>query len=286
MAGLEGPGQGFENAAEAVSWGGRALEGVCPDGSLAARESRWMLEAAAVAAGRDPLFLRRPEITPRVAAVFRSHVARRSRGEPLAYVVGEASFRGIDLFVTADVLIPRPETEQLVEVALEEIPRDTPWCILDQGAGSGAIGIALAIERPAARVTCVEISPSAADLARRNVARHGLAERVEIVEADLYPPGGGTFDAIVANLPYVPDGAVLPEDVAAWEPARALRGGPTGREIIERSIELADDRVRAGGLLMYEIGEDQREGFERRWPERFRFRADLAGRTRFMTGRR
>lgn len=301
-----------------MRWGAKHLratapgEGVAGDSDIALREARWLLEAAAVSAGRDPLFLlENGRVTDRVRAVYRSHIARRARGEPLAYVIGEASFRGIDLIVTPDVLIPRPETEGLVDIALEFLPRDRASRILDQGTGSGAIAIAIAMERPLARVTAIDISEPALAIAGRNVARHGLSERVTVEQADLYPSPVECFDMIVANLPYVPAGAALPDDVRDWEPSRALRGGKTGRELIERSLEDAERHLgsaiprgeipeagapRSAAHVVQEIGEEQRTGFEEwfrrrasatnvadrpRWraPE---FRTDLAGRIRYM----
>jgi release factor glutamine methyltransferase len=249
-----------------------------------------MLEAAAVAAGRDPLFLSRPELTQRVAAVFRSHIARRSRGEPLAYVLGEASFRGLDLFVTPDVLIPRPETEELVEIALGMIPTDAAWRVIDQGTGSGAIAVAIAVERPRVNVTAIDASSSACDMARRNAARHGVASRVTVADGDLWPPRAenepvARFDLLVANLPYVADGAWVAADVDAWEPKAALYAGKTGREVIERSVRDAENYLAPDSTLLYEIGEDQEAGFREEFGERFAFRRDLSGRTRFMIGR-
>jgi release factor glutamine methyltransferase len=243
-----------------------------------------MLEAAAVAAGRDPLFIRQPEITSRVAAVFRSHVARRARGEPLAYVLGEASFRGLDLIVTSDVLIPRPETEQLVELTLERLPASRPARVLDQGTGSGAIAVAIAVARPLARVVAVDLSESAVAIATRNAARHGVADRIEIMVGDLAPERTDRFDLVVANLPYVPDDAILPPDVLDWEPPLALRGGREGLDLIERSIALAPELLLEGGTLLYEIGEEQAPLIEARYPKRFAFKKDLAGKTRFAIG--
>ncbi len=248
------------------------------------RESRWLLESAAVAAARDPLFIHQPDLTPRVAAVFRSHIARRSRGEPLAYVVGEASFRGLDVAVTADVLIPRPETEQLVDLVLAACPSDRACRVLDVGTGSGALAVALAVERPAWTVTATDRSVSALAIAERNAGRHGVRERIRFVEADLWPEGAWEWDLVVANLPYVGDDEALPADVAEWEPAGALRGGKTGTEVIERAVEKAERMSDGRTPAFFEIGEAQEPAFAARFPGRFEFRRDLAGRIRFMIG--
>lgn len=279
-------------AVSAISWGAENLLGITPDHDLARRESRWLLEAAAVASAKSPLLLNESDLTPRVIAVFRSNIARRARGEPLAYVIGEASFRGYDLYVTPDVLIPRPETELLVDLVLERVGDRRR--ILDQGTGSGAIAVALALEAPSTRITAVDLSPSACDLARRNVKRHGVEDRVRVMEADLYPLEKVPFDVIVANLPYISDDAVLPEDVAGWEPKHALRGGRKGTEMIEKSIRIAEKYSVPQSLLFYEIGDDQRDifteffstmstGRDRAWS--FEFKNDLTGRTRFIIGK-
>lgn len=270
--------------AEAIRWGQAALRPVVADPDLAMRESRWLLEASIAAAGRDPLFARRGPLSAREAAVFRSHIARRARGEPLAYVAGEANFRGLDLFVTPDVLIPRPETEQLVDHVLDAFPEDGALRVLDMGTGSGAIAVSLAVERTAWRVTAVDISSSALDLALRNATRHGVGNRVECVLDDLGPPGPWAFDAIVANLPYVPDDAELPREVREWEPRGALRGGKTGAEIIMRALEMADNRSVGRPRVFFEIGEEQEPVIAARFPGKYSFARDLAGRIRFLFG--
>ena len=274
----------FSSVSEAISWGAKMLLESIGDASLAERESKWLLESSAVSAGRDPLFLNQPDLTARVSSVFRSHIARRSRGEPLSYVIGEASFRGIDLFVTSDVLIPRPETEQLVDEILKLIPKAAEWQILDQGTGSGAIAIAVALERKLVHVTGIDKSTSAIDIAKKNVKRYGLENRIDIIEADIFPKEG-LFDMIIANLPYVPDKVDLPKEITEWEPVLALRGGPTGMEVINRSIELSNKFLKPNGLLIYEIGEEQESGFREHWQNRFEFKKDLNNKIRFMIDR-
>lgn len=272
---------------ESVIGAESALEGDALK-SLADREARWMLEASAVSAGRDPLFINQPELPTRVTAVYRSHIARRAKGEPLAYVLGESSFRGIDLFVTQDVLIPRPETEQLVDQVLQYIDPDSDARVLDQGTGSGAIAAALAIERPGLRICAVEISESALEIARRNFERHGLLDRVELVHGDLFPSRerrsdyGEGFEFIVANLPYIPAGDVLPGAVADWEPHGALYGGASGEDLIRGSLERSIDWITPGALLFYEIGETHLDSPELSVMENVVFRNDLAGKPRFM----
>ncbi|RMH56622.1 MAG: peptide chain release factor N(5)-glutamine methyltransferase [Candidatus Hydrogenedentota bacterium] len=284
---LEAP---FRTVAEAVEWGARHLregtrcevrgEPVPGTEDLFRREARWLLEAAAVSAGRDPTFLRLPELTQRVAAVFRSSIARRARGEPLAYVLGTANFRGLDLEVTPDVLIPRPETEELVSIALEFLESVRTPRILDQGTGCGAIAIALAVERPDARITGIDISPSALAIAERNARRHGVTKRVRFIEADLFPQEAESFDLIVGNLPYVSDTEELPSEVELWEPPGALRGGAKGTEIICRALARTGEFLTKNGRFLYEIGEGQHKIFG----PRYSYRRDAAGRIRFLWG--
>lgn len=301
----------FADALDAVRWGTRQLAGAVTEPGLAQREARWLLEAAAVSAGRDPLFLNPADLTQRTVAVFRSHVARRARGEPLAYVIGEANFCGLDFFVTADVLIPRPETEQLVELVLTTW-REASARVLDVGTGSGAMAVSLAVERSQFTVTATDVSAAAVDLARRNAARHGVADRVTVLLSDLWPDlrpdlrpdlwhdnesqdeasenavskdMPWEYDVLVANLPYVADDEPLPSDVADWEPRGALRGGKIGTELIERAVETAERRSGGRTMAFFEIGETQENRLAERFPGRFTFHRDLTGRTRFMTGR-
>ena len=160
-------------------------------------------------------------------------VRRRLRREPVAYILGRKGFRSIELAVDRRVLIPRPETELLVELALELRPRR----VLDMGTGSGAIALAIADELPSCEVIATDTSAAALDVARANAERLGLADRVEFVEAML-PPDAGGLDLIVANLPYVAEsewGGLEPE-VTQWEPREALLAGPDGLDVIRAAI--------------------------------------------------
>ena len=162
--------------------------------------------------------------------------------------------------MTPDVLIPRPETEHLVEAALERIPLDQPIEIADVGTGSGAIAVALAVARPQARITAIDISPAALEVAKKNAVAHGVGDGVRFSESDLLEAvGEETFDMIVSNPPYIAevDRETLAAEVRDFEPAGALFAGPSGLEIYERLIPQAAERLRNGGWLLLEIGAGQ-----------------------------
>ncbi|MBI3405420.1 MAG: peptide chain release factor N(5)-glutamine methyltransferase [Acidobacteria bacterium] len=198
-------------------------------------------------------------------------VTQRAAGVPTQYLTGKQEFWGLEFAVTPDVLIPRPETEHLLEVALERLgPAQaakkpggehplTALRIADVGTGSGCIAVALARELPHAEIVAIDISPTALEVARRNAARHGVAERIEFLQGDLLAPAANRveyFHLIVSNPPYVAryDAGSLPREVREHEPAAALYGGERGSEIYPRLIEQAGDLLRRGGVLVLELG--------------------------------
>ena len=191
---------------------------------------------------------------------FEGLVARRRRREPVARIIGRREFWGLDFEVTPAVLVPRPESELLVETALARLAdRNAPWAVADVGTGSGCLAIALARELPHARVTATDISPDALAVARRNAERHGVAERVAIRRADLLDGLPGPFDLIVSNPPYIPDAVIgtLAPEVRLHEPPGALRGGPDGLDTVRRLAAAAAERLRPGGWLIVEVGAGQ-----------------------------
>ena len=191
---------------------------------------------------------------------FEPLVARRHRREPVARIVGRREFWGLDFEVTPAVLVPRPESELLVETALARLEdRNAPWAVADVGTGSGCLAIALARELPQARVTATDISPDALAVARRNAARHGVADRIAFRHADLLDGLPDPCDLIVSNPPYVPDAVIgtLAPEVRLHEPAAALRGGPDGLDTVRRLVGAAADRLRPGGWLIVEVGAGQ-----------------------------
>lgn len=187
-------------------------------------------------------------------------IARRERREPVQYIVGEQEFYGLALKVTPDVLIPRPETEHLVEAALTRAPRDRAMRVCDVGTGSGAIAIAIAHHLPLADVTAVDKSAEALDVARENAARHGVTERVRFLQSDLLGAvREERFDMVVSNPPYIANSELLEAQVRLYEPQQALYAGPTGLEVYRRLIPAAKQAVADGGWLLLEIGYGQRD---------------------------
>lgn len=184
-------------------------------------------------------------------------VARRATREPLAYIVGSREFWGLELEVNADVLIPRPATELVVEAIQELFPdRSLPLALADVCTGCGCVAVAIAHERPTSTVHGTDISAAALEVARRNAARHRVGNRVTFRQGDLLAGVTGTFDAIVANPPYVIDRArpALQPEVRDHEPPVALFGGVDGLALVTRLIAAAPARLRPGGYLIFEFG--------------------------------
>ena len=237
-----------------------------------------------VAHNDDPL--------PRLQAdAFFALAKRRRAGEPVAYLTGTREFWGLSLRVTPDVLIPRPETETLVELVLEWLPRDGAPRVLDLGTGSGAIALAIAAERPHARVIATDASAAALAVARDNAARLALAN-VEFGHADWYDGvPGGPFDLIVSNPPYVAAGDPhLSVGDLRYEPAGALASGVDGLAALRTIIGGAPMRLAAGGALAVEHGYNQSPAVQDLLREagfsRITVRRDLAGIPRVAGGRK
>ena len=250
-----------------------------------------LLRAAAIS---EALYLAAPDrpCSPKAEAYFHRLVGRRLEGVPLSHLTGRKEFWSIPIEVTPSVLVPRPETEGLVEKVLELSTRE-PESILDVGTGSGCIAIALAKELPRAAIRAVDVSERALAVARRNAERHKV-RHVEFRRSNLFSAFRGTgakFDFIVSNPPYVSraEWEVLPPDVRDFEPRRALLAGESGLELIERLVRRAGTFLKPGGYLVFEIGEGQRDRvlglFGRRWTE-IETAWDLAGKPRVITARR
>jgi release factor glutamine methyltransferase len=178
---------------------------------------------------------------------------RRLRGEPLPYLLGHWEFFGLEFDLTPDVLIPRPETELLVETAIACGQRQPTVRAVDVGTGSGCIAIALAVHCPSLSLTATDISPAALRVAQRNAHKHAVAERIEFVECDLFPDGPLGFDLILSNPPYIPTQIMKQTAVFGNEPTLALDGGESGLEIISRLLEQATGRLVPGGMMLIEI---------------------------------
>ena len=192
-------------------------------------------------------------------ARFEQLVARRATREPFAYIVGHEEFWGLDFDVTPAVLIPRPETELIVEIALELLAgggRGISANVCDIGTGSGCLAVSIAHERPDARVTAIDISQAALAVARRNADRHQVAARIDFLRGDLFAGLARTFDLIVSNPPYVPerDRPSIQAEVGQYEPAEALFAGPDGLDTIRRLVDAAPAHLGSGAHLVFEFG--------------------------------
>jgi release factor glutamine methyltransferase len=201
------------------------------------------------------LDLDRP-LEPDEVTRFRELVRRRGRREPLAYVLGSWSFRGLELATDARALVPRPETEWLVERALARLPEVETPRVLDVGTGSGAIAISIAVELPEAVVTAVELSPDALALARENAATHDV--EITFLESDLLAAvADSTFDLVLANLPYVGEGQGVDAEVERFEPALAVFAADDGRALIERLLTSVGRVLAPGGIVALELSDTQ-----------------------------
>lgn len=243
-------------------------------GCETARLDAEVLLAHALAVSRSWLFAH-PEriLLPEEASTFESLVKRRAQHEPVPYLVGHKAFYGLDFTVDRRVLIPRPETEILVDHALEFL---TWRCqeadggealvrIADVGTGCGAIAVTLALKCSSARIYAIDLSADALAVAAQNVWRYGVGEQVTLIEGDLLEPLPEPVDLITANLPYVAeaDWASLAPDIVQYEPRLALDGGPDGLSLIGRLLVQAPPLLRPRGAILLEIGRDQGEAVRR-----------------------
>jgi len=201
-------------------------------------------------------------LEPQELAAYREAISRRRKAEPVSYIVGVREFHGLSFRVDRRVLVPRPDTETLVEVALRRTKAaNLQGEALDLCTGSGCVAIAFSRRRPTWRVTGTDLSPGAVLVARENAARLGAVWGVDFVESDLDTavPAGQRFDLVTGNPPYIPSGDIagLDADVRDHEPRLALDGGKDGLELVRRILPLAFRRLRSGGVLALEIGHDQ-----------------------------
>lgn len=231
---------------------------------------------AAYVLGRDRSFIlshTEDPLSQEQAERFSEFVERRAQGEPLQYIIGHQEFFGLDFEVTSDVLIPRPESELLVETALKLAGASAAPFICDVGTGSGCLAIALLHElreTPGTRAVAIDISPAALAVAKRNAARHSVAEQIHFVLSDCFSaldpedPRQSSFDLIISNPPYVAERALagLQREVRDFEPRQALAAGPDGLAIIRRLLGEAGNFLKTGGHFLFEIGFDQREAVE------------------------
>jgi release factor glutamine methyltransferase len=265
---------------------GWQLEDARRDVAVLARHLLGWDAAAWLTGQRDP-------VSDAVAHELDRLVARRARGEPVAYLTGDREFYGRPFRVSPAVLIPRPETEMLVERALAAIDarRDGNISVVDVGTGSGCIAVTLALERPAAQVLATDVSRDALEVARANAARLGAVQRVRFTHDTLTGPADAV-DVIVSNPPYIAerDREFVMRDVRDFEPSGALFAGIDGLDVIRKLINRAAVALRPGGSLLMEIGAGQAaavlELMERAGFEDLRTTSDLAGIARVVEGTR
>jgi release factor glutamine methyltransferase len=261
------------------------------------RLSAQVLLASGLGLDRMGLFLNmdRP-LKPSELDLIRPLVARRGAGEPVAYITGEREFFSLAFEVTPDVLIPRPETEMIVEEALRRIPAESSLTFADLGTGSGCLAVTLATHLPASRGLALDLSKGALAVAERNAVRHGVRDRLEFVEASFagLPARHGGYGLIVSNPPYVSEGEYgeLSPEVSAHEPVSALVPGSTGLEAYPAVVAAAWKTLAPGGVLILEIGWKQGEAVKHVLEStEFGFEAvailpDLAGHDRIVLGKK
>ena len=224
---------------------------------LSPLDTRVLLRAALGAT--DAQLAAHPERVPgeRERERFMELVKRRRAGEPVAYLTGSREFYGLAFKVTPAVLIPRPETELLVEAALDHIPARAEYRVLDLGTGSGCVAVTIAKERPRACITAADVSSAALAIARENAATHGT--NIELIESDWFAAlADRRFDVIVANPPYIAEGDPhLAQGDVRFEPRGALVSGSAGLDAIETIVERARDHLVPGGVILLEHGHEQ-----------------------------
>lgn len=259
------------------------------------RNAEWLL-CEALGTSRAGLYAASGDrVAPEVFQRFGEMLARRLRREPAQYILGYAEFMGLRIVVTPDVLIPRPETEELVEAALSCLPADKPPVVLDAGTGSGCIALAIRAARPDARTYACDVSEAALAVGRRNGAAYGLA--VKWIAADMlgedFPervPSG--LDLLISNPPYVPEEemAALPEEVLAWEPRAALVASDDPLVFYRCLARHGLHAIRSGGWIALEThadyGDSVRDLLEAAGYADVSLRKDMAGRDRIVLGRR
>jgi release factor glutamine methyltransferase len=251
-----------------------------------------LLLAHVLGASRTWLFAHAKDALPsEPQARFDALVARRAAGEPVAYLIGHRGFWSLDLQVTPATLIPRPDTELLVELALERLPPEGASRVADLGTGSGAIALAIARERPHAQVIATDASTEALAVAQSNAARHGL-DQVAFREGRWFAPlAGERFDLVASNPPYIAEGdAHLEQGDLRFEPRSALASGPDGLDDVRAIVADAPAHLVAGGWLLLEHGFEQgaavRALFDAAGFTQVATRQDLEGRDRVTLGRR
>ncbi|MBM4432769.1 MAG: peptide chain release factor N(5)-glutamine methyltransferase [Chloroflexi bacterium] len=197
------------------------------------------------------------QLSPEQEKIFQRLIERRLTGEPVAYIIKRREFYGLDFYVDRRVLIPRPETELLVEKALSLAQKKTISTIVDIGTGCGAIAVSLALNLPRTKIYATDVSASALEVALINCRKHGVAGRVRLLHGDLLDPLPEPVDLIIANLPYVNEKELTPKSPLKFEPGLALNGGSDGLERIRRLCRQINRKLNIEGSLLLEVGQGQ-----------------------------
>ncbi|MFZ1700792.1 MAG: peptide chain release factor N(5)-glutamine methyltransferase [Pyrinomonadaceae bacterium] len=228
------------------------------------------------------------ELTTDEAARLEEYIKRRAAREPFQHITGRQEFWGLDFEVSSAVLIPRPETEILVEAAIATLQTSVHQRFCEIGVGSGCISVSILHSVANAKAVGVDISPAALAIARCNAAKHRVDERLDLIQGSLFADIDTTFDLIVSNPPYIPDAdiKVLQPEVRDFEPHTALAGGPSGLDIVEEIIECAPKYLQTDGVMLVEIGSGQAAAVRKMlapdiWDET-RFLLDLQGIERIL----
>lgn len=275
----------MNGARELLRWAVQELQSATQDPAL---DAQILLAEVTGLSRTHVLFRERFEVDEE--AQFRDWIGRRQKGEPIQYITGRAYFRNLTLEVGPGVLIPRPESEQLVADVISKIAGVVEACVVDLGAGSGALTLSIATELSNVKVTAVEREGAAISWLERNVKNLGalVNHEIEIIRADVMQfDGKHNFDVVIANPPYIPDTQELPKEVVDFEPRTALFGGPEGLDAPQVFIAAALRALKPGGYLAIEHHEDQGEAIceilERSF-ESVHLHYDLNGRARFSSG--
>jgi release factor glutamine methyltransferase len=256
----------------------------------AALDSRLLLAAASGLETAALIAREREELPDLARALFDDHIGRRRQGEPVARILGEKEFRGLSFALGAATLVPRPETETLVEAVLAAAPRlPVAPTICDLGTGSGAILVALLAEFPDSTGVGIDVSPQALEIARLNAERAGVGGRIGFLQGDFRDTPSEAFDVMVSNPPYIRSGAIgaLQPEVRNYDPLVALDGGPDGLAAYRMILGRIGVSLRPGGFAAFEVGHDQAESVAGLCSDAglkdVRFVKDIAGASRVVT---
>ena len=247
---------------DAIAWGADILDESDASGPHSREDSMLLLRHVLGIQPAEMHAYRERPLTALQTEAFNALIQQRAHGTPIQHLTGEQEFFSLPFHVGPDVLIPRPETEHLVEAAIARLQHHAAPRTVDVGTGSGAIAVAFAHALPHAEIVALDISPAALGVAMRNAQRNHVAHRIRFVESDLLAAvQGESFDAIVSNPPYIAfsERPTLPIEVREHEPALALFAGPTGLEFYQRLIPAAHPLLVSGGWLLMEIGHGQRD---------------------------